>query len=109
MPPKEVEAAHEWPQVGDEVEFPSGKGVIIVSKPDEQGIVIVESLDEVFGGVYKRVSITAIKKPKTPEEELRDDIELIIKESLDEDCSPSSNAEYITSEILDQYNITKKQ
>ena len=49
-----------------------------------------------FLAVYtNRVSITAIKKPKTPEEELRDDIELIIKESLGEDCSPSSNAEYM--------------
>ena len=63
-PPK----AKEWPQVGDEVEFPSGKGVLCVCEPDSQGIVIVKSEYEDLGLIYKKVSLDAIKKPKTEQE-----------------------------------------
>lgn len=64
LPPKEKE----WPCEGDKVEFPTGKGVLVVSKPDEQGIVIVESLDDELGSVYKRVSLKAIEKPKSAQD-----------------------------------------
>lgn len=99
----------EWPKVGDEVEFPTGRGVLIVSKPDEQGIVIVKSLDEDFGNVYKRVSLKAIKKPKTSEEELRDDIiELTLGHMENKSHPIEANAYYLFSDLMSKYNITKK-
>jgi hypothetical protein len=78
---------------------------MVVSKPDEQGVVIVESLDEVFGGVYKRVSITAIKKPKTPEEEFRDELSSDICELVNMDASNNAFVDM----LIEKYNITKKQ
>ena len=95
-----------WPQAGDEVEFPSGKGTLVVSKPDEQGIVIVESLDSDLGSVYKRVSLKALKKPKTPEEELRDDIiELTLKHMENTSHPVEANAYYLFSDLISKYSI----
>ena len=62
----------EWPQVGEEVSFPSGKGILVVDKPDINGIIIVKSTDEYSIDEYKKVSLNALKKPLTPEEELRE-------------------------------------
>ncbi len=101
MPSVKACKGDELPKIGDEVEFPSGKGVLVVSKPDEQGVVIVESLDEDFGSVYKRVSLKAIKKPKTPEEELRYEL----AESF---CAAGYETEKYIDYLMSKYNITKK-
>ena len=71
MPPeaiKENPETEEWPQVGDEVSFPSGKGILVVDKPDKNGIIIVKSTDVDSIDEYKKVSLNALKKPLTPEE-----------------------------------------
>lgn len=46
--------------IGSEVEYPSGKGVVVLNKPDDNGIIIVE---EKFEGdsCYKRVALSGIK------------------------------------------------
>jgi len=99
----------EWPCVGDkfihkgELVTCISKGVM--SKGDE--VITFEGADKLSHGSCWNIDAW-VKKPKTPEEELRDEIELIIKESIDEDYSPSANAEHITGEILSKYNITKK-
>lgn len=48
------------PPIGSEVEYPSGKGVVVLNKPDDNGIIIVE---EEFEGdsCYKRVALSGIK------------------------------------------------
>ena len=95
----------EWPCVGDKVEFPSGEGVVIVSKQDEQGIVIVESLDDELGNVYKRVSLKAIKKPKTPEEEeLIDKIESVFRTFSANDYLRGRQRE-LAIKFIDDFNI----
>lgn len=111
LPPKaDKQELSEWsPEIGDEVEFPTGSGVLVVSKPDEQGVVIVESANEDLGSVYKRVSLKAIKKPKSPEEELRDDIVwLTIKHMENKSYPIEANACYLFSDLMGKYNITKK-
>jgi hypothetical protein len=50
------------PKDQDEVEFPSGKGKIIVGTPDTKGIIIVKSTDTESYGEYKRVALSAIKR-----------------------------------------------
>jgi len=96
--------ADEWPQVGSTVRWCNGTygGEV---KALDGGFAWVKSN---LGDHYVTEYIEKLQKPKTPDEELRDDIELIIKESLDEDYSPSANAEHIRDEILSRYNITKK-
>lgn len=61
-----------FPHAGDEVSFPSGKGILVVDKPDINGVVIVKSTDAESIDEYKKVSLSAIKKPSTPEEELKE-------------------------------------
>jgi len=103
LQPKQGGDSDEWPMVGSKVNWGNtSKGEV---KSISDGFAWVKT----NGGDYHTVYVSSLKKPKTPEEELRDDIELIIKESLDEDYSPSANAEHIASEMLDKYNITKKQ
>ena len=63
--------SEEWPQVGDEVSFPSGKGVVFISEPDINGVIIVKSTDADSIDEYKKVSLNAVKKPPTHKEELR--------------------------------------
>ena len=107
----------EWPKIGDEVlVYPNSrrnmeirdKVVKVIGKCTHSDGGTILTVEHSSLGVFAVAEGSWIKKPKTPEEELRDEIELIIKESLDEDYSPSANAEHIRSEILSRYNITKK-
>ena len=68
----------EWPAVGDEVSFPSGKGVLVVDKPDINGVIIVKSTDSDSIDEYKKVSFDAIKKPPTPEDKLESELRVFI-------------------------------
>tara|TARA_R110002049_G_scaffold297332_2_gene486209 strand:- start:2091 stop:2837 length:747 start_codon:yes stop_codon:yes gene_type:complete len=125
LPPKEVKEmknngdnlvlgceeskCEDWPKVGDEVLFPSGNGILAIKKPGDNGVVIVECNDEGCGRVYKRVSLSALQKPKTPEEELRDDIiELTLSHMENKSHPIEANAYYLFSDLLSKYNITKK-
>jgi len=116
---RENSEGEEWPCVDDEVIVR-----IDVHQWDVKYGHNVDGMNGVVRSIFKDDDVTVyavsvdgvcycfvrglLQKPKTPEEELRDEIELIIKESIDEDYSPSANAEHITSEILSKYNITKK-
>ena len=112
MPPpmsKENPETEEWPQVGDEVSFPSGKGVLVVDKPDKNGIIIVKSTDEDSIDEYKKVSLNALKKPLTGEEELRDElINTTIKVMSDDSYDLTHNAYYLISGLMKIYDIKKK-
>ena len=91
----------DWPQVGDEVVWGdlTHKGV-------------VKSISDGFAwikrdiGEYTTVYISSLKKPKTPEEALRDDISAYF-------CDKyrfifKAEAMEITDELLTKYNITPK-
>lgn len=94
----------EWPGIGDEVEFPTGKGELVISKPDDQGIAIVKCLDSELGEIYKRVGIKSIKKPKTEVDILRD----WIQERIGYGIASGFDCEQITHDLLHHCNITKK-
>lgn len=103
----------EWPKVGDEVSFPSGKGILTINKPDDNGVVIVECNDEDYGMVYKRVSLSTLQKPKTPEEELHDKLSKQLTSLTGEALSLDgtwikSIADAIMNNKLNGFDITKK-
>lgn len=111
MPPKEVEEVDEWPKVNDEVQFKPNPSIeawvdATIQYQGDKFTILKSNTGREYS---KRNSKLQMRKPKTPEEELRDEIELITKESLDEDYSPSANAEHIAGEIFDKFTITKKQ
>lgn len=93
LPPKE---SGEWPQLGGEVSFPSGKGILVVDKPDTNGVVIVRSTDADSIGEYKKVSLGALKKPPKPEEDLRDKL---IK-AMDNSNTAFQYADYLSKAII---------
>ncbi len=71
LPPKaDKQESSEWPQVGDEVfykESGNSKGVVLAIDAD------IAWIKNSYGG-YSIIDIKSLVKPKTPEEELRDDI-----------------------------------
>ena len=114
MPPKEADAVDEWPKLGDEVVIEAGseryseiKGyratvIGICNHSDGAEILTIEhnSLR-----VFAITNGEWIKKPKTPEEELRDEIEYAIHHST----TVFTYAEHLAKYLLDQYTLTKKQ
>lgn len=64
----------EWsPKVGGEVlTGDDNKGIMIVSKPDDHNMVVVECKSHDYGKFYRVVKLSDLSKPKTPEEELFD-------------------------------------
>lgn len=106
----------EWPCVGDEVVTPTGKGKLAVSEPDEQGVVIVMVDDEDYGSIYKRVALKALKKPKTPEEALRDELIsyistylAVIPGLLDKPDEAMYASHQAACTLLTKYSITPKE
>jgi len=96
----------EWPQIGDLVQANFGKG-IVKSLADKNGILAVMT-DRGFNWL---ANMSDIKKPKTPEEELRDELESEIKSMITfTNYNPRKIAEWIISGEIDglSYNITKK-
>lgn len=90
----------EWPCVNDTVVTRGGsKGVVKISKPDKDGMIVCD-----FDGEYALTYKSELSKPKTPEEELRDDLKFYI-EFLLANCEKPS---VITEKLLEKYNITKK-
>lgn len=114
LPPKEPESK-EWPQVGDDVtvridahqwdvkyghEVDSKKGVVRSVFKDGKVTVYAVSVD----GVCYCFVRGLLQKPKTPEQELRD--ELIA--AMDDSGTAFTYAEYMAKYLLSNYELTKK-
>lgn len=97
--------ASEWPQVGDEVVTRGGsKGVVKINKPDKDGMIVCD-----FDGEYALTYKSELSKPKTPEEELCDDIVWLTIKHMENKSHPTEiNADYLFSDLMGKYNITKK-
>ncbi|AVM33030.1 hypothetical protein [Pseudoalteromonas phage PHS3] len=95
----------DWPQVGDEVVTCGGsKGVVKISEQDKDGMIVCD-----FDGEYALTYKSDLSKPKTPEDELRDDIVwLTIKHMENKSYPIENNAYYLFSDLMGKYNITKK-
>lgn len=94
----------DWPQFGDEVVWGdlTHKGVV---KSISDGFAWIKR----DSGEYTTVYISSLKKPKTPEDELRDDIVwLTIKHMENKSYPIENNAYYLFSDLMGKYNITKK-
>lgn len=114
LPPKDSE---EWPQVGDEVlydgssdRFESIKGEVskVIAKYsfESSDYITIKHRNE---GVFAMVVGSWIKKPPTPEEELRDDlIDMTIKSMSDDSYDLPHNAYYLVSALINKYDIKKK-
>ena len=109
MPPKEledvdeVEAVDGWPRVGSKVNWGNtSKGEV---KSISDGFAWVKT----NSGDYQTVYVSSLKKPKTPEEIEREEIEHnlsdLIMRARDADADDIS----LTRSIMSKYNITKKQ
>lgn len=133
LPPKEVEEmknngdnlilgcedskCDEWPKVGDKVviskdkEHPltfdqagfSGINLKVISKVERKGGIIL-TLEHNALGVIAMLHGGWIKKPKTPEEDLRDGIIELIENTAD----VGSSTEELVETMFNLYNITKK-
>lgn len=98
----------EWPQVNSEVQTSVGAGTIRLM-PDKLGHFIVE-----IDGVFCSMNIEQLSKPKTPEEELRDDIKqevfssfLVMPELLTKRDVVIEVSERVANNLVKKY-ITKK-
>ncbi|QDP46629.1 MAG: hypothetical protein Tp1137MES00d2C23059491_48 [Prokaryotic dsDNA virus sp.] len=98
----------EWPQVGDEV---------VWDKNDYKGIVKAISEQKAWcrlnNGLYYTISFDRLKKPKTPEEELRDEVTELVWKANDlwtntKAVQQVSVQEFVAAKIIGKYNITKK-
>lgn len=93
----------DWPQIGDEVQTSDGVGIVELL-PDTKGYYVV-SVD----GEYYQYQIDELSKPKTPEDELRDDIVwLTIKHMENKSYPIENNAYFLFNDLMGKYNITKK-
>ncbi len=100
----------EWPQVGDEVVaydigFEREMTMIYRGKnKNNSSIVEFENGNVILLGFEGK-----IKKPKPPEEELRDELtDLAFNQFNDDSYDLTHNAYYLASSLIDKYNITKK-
>lgn len=101
----------EWPCVGDEVCWGFGEIAGVVKCIDGDSYWIASP-----NGGYVTKKITALTKPKTPEEALRDDIKqevfshfAIFPELLDKRDTVISISECVSNELIRKYNITPKE
>ena len=93
----------EWPCVNDEVLTSDGKGVVKLL-PDSKGYYVVS-----VNGEYYQYQIDELSKPKTPEEELRDEIsDLAFNQFNDDSYDLMHNSYYLAEQFISKYNITKK-
>ena len=97
LPPK-VSQCNDWPKVGDTVQTSSGKGFVMMA-PDNHGLYVID-----IKGYHSLLSINELKKPKTPEEEFRDELSSTINESINMDASNNAFVDM----LMDKYDIKKK-
>lgn len=127
LPPKaDKQDSREWPQVGDEVlicnidpdsrviDFNNEKVEVIAKTKNDRGMVLTLSHPSQGIGAIMLIS-KHVKKPKTPEEELRDDIESIIFKKHAELATSSHEVDLIiemaknSAEILlDEFEVKRK-
>lgn len=88
----------EWPCVNDEVLTSDGNGMVKLL-PDSKGYYVVS-----INGEYYQYQIDELSKPKTPEEELRDELIDLIENTADVGAS----TEELVETMFSLYNITKK-
>ena len=96
----------EWPQIGDEVCWSNGK-----RKGELKSICDGWAWIKDDGGEFVSLMAKFIKKPKTPEEELRDNLESEIKSMVNfTNYNPRKIAEWIIGGEIDglSYDIKKK-
>lgn len=107
-----------WPKIGDEVLIYSkfrrlaeikGKAVKVIGKCNHSDGSTIITVEHSSLGVFAVAEGSWIKKPKTPEEELRDDIIDLTLSHMENKSHPiEANAYYLFSDLIDKYNITKK-
>ncbi|QAY17989.1 hypothetical protein [Pseudoalteromonas phage C7] len=97
LPPKAVK--NEWPQVGDEVEVRHDSGQVL--KGELLAITSEYAIIQQLGHEqHLYLSAWKFSKPKTPEEELRDE--------LISEINSAPNSDYAVDVILEKYNVNKK-
>lgn len=92
----------EWPCVGSSVQTSLGKGIIALDK-DKHGYYIVD-----IDSVYHQVQLGQLQKPKTPEEELRDDICNTLLNDVYHGQYDEQSFWPLAGALMKKYNITKK-
>lgn len=92
--PPECDSVDEWPVVGDKVQTSIGEGEVKLM-PDGRGLYIA-----CVDGDYYAFSIEQLSKPKTPEQELRDELTVVMQRNLTYD--------QIVTDLIDKYDIKKK-
>ena len=126
MPPKEVEVVNEWPVVGDTVVINTDKehpltfdqvgfasvNLEVIAKTERKGGVIL-TLENNALGVIALLHGDWIKKPKTPEEELRDELSKKLSSLTNNSLSHEGSwiksiADAIMNNELNGFDITKK-
>lgn len=114
-----ADKCEEWPCVGDDaiVTLPDGyrlhygHGVVgnnvVVMALFKDGDIDIAAVN--FDGSNYCFRVDMLQKPKTSEEELRDDIiELTLKHMENKSHPIEANAYYLFSDLMSKYNITKK-
>jgi len=94
----------EWPVVGDKVLTASEQKGQVIAIDSEEAWIKYENTS--IGKGYASVSIATLSKPKTPEEELRDDIAVYLCDKYN--FITGAEALEITDTLISKYNITKK-
>lgn len=96
----------EWPQIGDEVLAPFNgnkvKATLCWQRVNIAGINVSLVFDDDSRAFW--CASEDLSKPKTPEEELRDELSDIIKDLINIDASNNAFVDM----LIDKYNITKK-
>lgn len=95
--PPECESVDEWPKVNDDV-FYNGQKWTFVAKHNDMAMLFWT------GDEYCTAKISDLQKPKTPEQELCDELYLL----LINHCYSSHKASSAVDDLLSKYNITKK-
>ena len=93
----------EWPCVGDEVCWSNGK-----RKGELKSICEGWAWIKDDSGEFVSLMSKYIKKPKTPEEELRDDIVQTIHNDIYHGLYEKQQLEVFANTLMSKYNITKK-
>ncbi len=106
LPPKSVKS--EWPQVGNEVEVRHDSGQVL--KGELLAITSEYAIIQQLGHEqHLYLSAWKFSKPKTPEEELRDELMLMATQAMrNSDFDTDHNCYYLISGLMKKYNITKK-
>lgn len=113
---------NEWPKIGDEVLVYSsarrlaeikGKVVKVIGKCTHSDGSTIITVEHSSLGVFAVANGSWIKKPKTPEEELLDEVTEVVWRANDlwtstKEVQQVSVQEFVATKIIEKYNITIK-